>query len=1169
MTHDRITELNATSTSLRIEESEIPGMPRDRKWGLVAKRNIPAGKTLGLYSGVRMSEQQRRAAYPRDDQQYVFDTGEQEGDGRFIDAADPRMAGMMRFINSTGAGQSPNANALSEKGVTGRMEIAVTTTRDIVAGEEILLDYGSQYPWAKGKRPASLAPRDDRGAQRLTGGPTGEVIMGETHIPRRAGNKLKTALEKGYPIQATMLPYLAGDQYQVAWGDVWSANDGTQVVTLRQRGGYAIAARTTRHGIEIRHTGSATRGVRESLRRETERKLTEAKTKQAQQRGSSARHAKQTLARAARRGPAAPCDKLALMLTALAWTQGCHDSQVASLERMGEGDLCDVARDCMTAGATALKNIRRVHTDAQTPRMEDMSDTELEEEKGHGGHADNSGPPRQQPEGADPPMDVAQIMEEALTNSEAELEAMEEHNLGLGLVEWKGEEDENSERRLALFMRVWKMREDRSVQTRVRYSAQRAAYRVIHVTELGAAYAQYVTPYTAWTVTNEEGYNWTWQNATDTPAEMIPHVDGLFGAKTERPRYNTSMDCRIAVYTALTGGSVGADAGNIRTDLIKVGAVGKLTGAGTCPGRPGVTGGCATKKGHCMSCGAADHTSSWKWARQGSNVVVIVCRPRPPKGSNVPWRAWKRRGLQRKAKLVPPRGDMAKRLTADARWGRHVPTGAPREPPGALANVIAQGEGGELLLERKPRGPDPEKRPQEEAGGDKNDDLTIIQWNMGRRRTALRDLLREAAERGADVICIQEAGAIQAHNDEWSARGFNLYRSDVKDKVAILLHKRTAEKLKVKPAWYSPDHQAMGVPLQTRRGTLWIANAYAEMADTNKSEQEVHDATKMHLDIMTQMGNTLDPAQHGSPLLIATMDANETLGERDRAYTTAAREKTYPNQGSAREVGESTMAPYAEHMVDAHKWMHPVEDAEEGDMDTHHTHVVHCQKNGRVSTSTAKLDYAWVSTALRYQICQCELIDTKRWGKTMGEAPSKEYHKAVATTIAWTDLWSSTGDDTQRPQGLQGTRLPDRLNLDKLQAPQKQRIARQVHHTLENKRKLIDQILESGDSEVGKAQRLLDLLTKAALDAAKPLLGTRPCGPRESQEPRRPKWARVWDSAADLQVTATSGALAEADRSKLTEHIAWMKSEFNYDWDENSAATWVGEAERREIERSK
>ena len=238
-----------------------------------------------------MSEQQRRAAYPRDDQQYVFDTGEQEGDGRFIDAADPRTAGMMRFINSTGAGQSPNAHALSEKGVTGRMEIAVTTTRDIVVGEEILLDYGNQYPWAKGKRPASLAPRDDRGAQRQTGGPTGEVITGETHIPRRAGNKLKTALEKGYPIQATMLPYLAGDQYQVAWGDVWSANDGTQVVTLRQRGGYAIAARTTRHGIEIRHTGSATRGVRENLQRETEKKLTEAKANQAQQRGSSARHA--------------------------------------------------------------------------------------------------------------------------------------------------------------------------------------------------------------------------------------------------------------------------------------------------------------------------------------------------------------------------------------------------------------------------------------------------------------------------------------------------------------------------------------------------------------------------------------------------------------------------------------------------------------------------------------------------------------------------------------------------------------------------------------------------------------------------------------------------------------------------------------------------------------
>ena len=135
----------------------------DKKWvvvgdagfkglGLFSCRPIPNGCFIGSYEGEVLTHRQYRARYPKGESVYVFLVGDdrQRREKRYIDAADESKSNLARYMNHDAI--SPNVDYLIEtvlcrsRAKVIDYKVLLYSIRDINIGEELVFDYGSQYP---------------------------------------------------------------------------------------------------------------------------------------------------------------------------------------------------------------------------------------------------------------------------------------------------------------------------------------------------------------------------------------------------------------------------------------------------------------------------------------------------------------------------------------------------------------------------------------------------------------------------------------------------------------------------------------------------------------------------------------------------------------------------------------------------------------------------------------------------------------------------------------------------------------------------------------------------------------------------------------------------------------------------------------------------------------
>lgn len=126
-----------------IKPSRIPRAGR----GAYAAENIEKDVVLGEYKGVltqRPNKDDPYACLPYKHNGYLFYLNETT----MIDAADPSRSNWTRYINC-----ARTADELNLKSVQIENRIFFITTRAISAGEELLFDYGPEFPYWSGPRP--------------------------------------------------------------------------------------------------------------------------------------------------------------------------------------------------------------------------------------------------------------------------------------------------------------------------------------------------------------------------------------------------------------------------------------------------------------------------------------------------------------------------------------------------------------------------------------------------------------------------------------------------------------------------------------------------------------------------------------------------------------------------------------------------------------------------------------------------------------------------------------------------------------------------------------------------------------------------------------------------------------------------------------------------------
>jgi len=108
--------------------------------GVFALENIRQNKIILLYKGKRLSSNEYFFLYPNQDGKYVLEIKEKNGSSYFIDAKDEPLSSYAHIINDAkNSGVLPNVQFTK----TGYIK----TIKKIKKGDELLLDYGSEYNW--------------------------------------------------------------------------------------------------------------------------------------------------------------------------------------------------------------------------------------------------------------------------------------------------------------------------------------------------------------------------------------------------------------------------------------------------------------------------------------------------------------------------------------------------------------------------------------------------------------------------------------------------------------------------------------------------------------------------------------------------------------------------------------------------------------------------------------------------------------------------------------------------------------------------------------------------------------------------------------------------------------------------------------------------------------
>jgi hypothetical protein len=128
---------NEMNPVLKVYKSTIKGMSPDRPWGTFAHRGLDSRIVVVEYTGV--------VGASHSGGRYVFEND----NGTFTDGENPLLSGVARFINSTGPGESEDANVevCCRDG-----KLFVDSIKYIHKGQELLYDYGTKYNWHKGEQ---------------------------------------------------------------------------------------------------------------------------------------------------------------------------------------------------------------------------------------------------------------------------------------------------------------------------------------------------------------------------------------------------------------------------------------------------------------------------------------------------------------------------------------------------------------------------------------------------------------------------------------------------------------------------------------------------------------------------------------------------------------------------------------------------------------------------------------------------------------------------------------------------------------------------------------------------------------------------------------------------------------------------------------------------------
>ena len=144
LTLSRVTHLNASSADWVITRTLEHPEPH-RGLGLVGRKPVGKQVIVGEYVGHNIDGMARlHHLYPQEDEcksEYVYDSDFTKGGRRqYICAFDVRVANHTRWVNHCGV-RAPNLEAITD----GSGRVYFRTLRHIAAGEEYLVDYGSNF----------------------------------------------------------------------------------------------------------------------------------------------------------------------------------------------------------------------------------------------------------------------------------------------------------------------------------------------------------------------------------------------------------------------------------------------------------------------------------------------------------------------------------------------------------------------------------------------------------------------------------------------------------------------------------------------------------------------------------------------------------------------------------------------------------------------------------------------------------------------------------------------------------------------------------------------------------------------------------------------------------------------------------------------------------------
>ncbi len=120
---------------LEVRQSNIP----NAGLGLFARVNIPFNTRLGYYKGKLLSSDSVRRVK---DNSYLFmlNIG---GRSYYLDAKNKKYSNILRYVNGVRESMVNMITYQYDK------KIWYKTTRDILEGDELLMDYGENYEWKK------------------------------------------------------------------------------------------------------------------------------------------------------------------------------------------------------------------------------------------------------------------------------------------------------------------------------------------------------------------------------------------------------------------------------------------------------------------------------------------------------------------------------------------------------------------------------------------------------------------------------------------------------------------------------------------------------------------------------------------------------------------------------------------------------------------------------------------------------------------------------------------------------------------------------------------------------------------------------------------------------------------------------------------------------------